>query len=156
MNIRKYEVTDCAKIVDLFYDTVHTINAKDYTKTQLDVWATCKTDIVAWNNAFLEHNTLVAEEDSIIVGFGDMDNNGYLDKLYIHKEYQGKGIATAIVNELEKQATIQGNDIFITHASITSKPFFEKRGYIVICDNNVIRNGVELKNFIMEKHITNL
>ena len=47
------------------YDTVHTINAKDYTKSQLDVWATGKTDIVVWNKSFLEHNTLVAEDDSL-------------------------------------------------------------------------------------------
>ena len=79
MKIREYRTADCAKIADLFYDTVHTINAKDYTKSQLDVWATGKIDIVAWDRSFTEHDTLVAEKNDMIVCFGDMDHTGYLD-----------------------------------------------------------------------------
>ena len=153
MEIRKYKTADCTEIVNLFYETVHTINAKDYTKSQLDVWATDKIDIVAWDESFLRHNTLVAVENNIIVGFGDMDNNGYLDRLYVHKDYQGKGIATAVTIELEELAKLQGTLFFSTHASITAKPFFEKCGYHIVSKNKVIRYGVKLVNFIMEKHL---
>ncbi|WP_312045865.1 GNAT family N-acetyltransferase [Anaerotignum sp.] len=151
MKLEKYKPTDCAEIVELFYSTVHVVNAKDYTKTQLDAWATGNTDISTWDNAFLEHNTLVAKEKHTIVGFGDMDDNGYLDKLYVHKDYQGKGIATAIVKELEQHAAMHGISSFTTHASITAKPFFEKQGYRVVRKNCVVRNGVSLINFTMEK-----
>lgn len=27
-------------------------------------------------------------ENSIIVGFGDIDKSGYLDRFYVHKDYQ--------------------------------------------------------------------
>ena len=37
MEIREYQSTDCKEIAELFYHTVHTVNAKDYTKDQLDV-----------------------------------------------------------------------------------------------------------------------
>lgn len=151
MKLRKYQPTDCAEIAELFYTTVHTINAKDYTKPQLDAWATGNIDRSAWDQSFLEHNTLVAEEGSTIVGFGDMDSNGYLDRLYVHKNYQGKGIASAIVNELEQQAARQGVSFFTTHASLTAKSFFEKWGYRAIRTNQVDRNGIQLTNFIMEK-----
>ena len=40
MLIRKYMSSDCRQLADLFYQTVHTVNGKDYTKEQLDVWAT--------------------------------------------------------------------------------------------------------------------
>ena len=80
-----------------------------------------------------------------------MDNHGYLDRLFVHKDYQGKGIATTITTELERQAEIHGISVFATHASITAKPFFEKHGYHVVSENEVIRNGVEIANFIMEK-----
>ncbi|MEG2286701.1 MAG: GNAT family N-acetyltransferase [Ruthenibacterium sp.] len=151
MKIRKYKTADCAEIAELFFETVHTINAKDYTKSQLDVWANGKIDIAAWDKSFLEHNTLVAEENNIIVGFGDMDNNGYFDRLFVHKDYQGKGIAGAIATELERQAEMQGVSAFSTHASVTAKPFFEKRGYCVVSENKIVRSGVALTNFIMEK-----
>ena len=84
---------------------------------------------------------------SRIVGFGDIDKTGYLDRLFVHADYQGKGIATGICNQLEQ--TIQGN--ITTHSSITAKPFFEKRGYRVIKEQQVERQGIFLANFIMEK-----
>lgn len=94
MFIRKYKPSDCQEIVELFYQTVHTINAKDYTPEQLNVWATGKIDLEKWNQSFLRHETVVVIEHSRILGLGDMDPSGYLDRLYVHKDYQRKGIAT--------------------------------------------------------------
>ena len=36
MNIRMYRSEDCKEIVELFYNTVHSVNSKDYNKAQLD------------------------------------------------------------------------------------------------------------------------
>lgn len=47
-----------------------------------------------------EHFSLVAIEAGMIVGFGDIDSTGYVDRLYVHKDYQRKGIATAICDML--------------------------------------------------------
>ena len=151
MKLRKYKQTDCAEMAALFYDTVHSVNSKDYTEPQLYAWATGNIDISAWNASFSEHHTVIAEEEGVIVGFGDMDDNGYLDRLYVHKDYQNRGIASAIINELEKQALLRGVFRFSTHASITAKPFFEKHRYKTLSENIVIRNNIRLTNFIMEK-----
>ena len=48
MFVRGYQMSDCKEITELFYNTVHTINAKDYTKEQLDVWATGQADLEKW------------------------------------------------------------------------------------------------------------
>ena len=86
------------------------------------------------------------------MGFGDMDG-GYLDRLYVHRDHQRQGIAKAIVSELEAQATASGISVFTTHASITAKPFFENRGYVSVSERKVIRSGVELTNYAMEKRL---
>lgn len=44
MKLRKYQASDCKELTDLFYNTVHNVNAKDYTKEQLNVWATGQVD----------------------------------------------------------------------------------------------------------------
>ena len=77
-----------------------------------------------------------------------MDETGYLDRLYVHKDYQGQGVASAICDELERFAA--GKTI-TTHASITAKPFFQHRGYRVVHKQEVIRRGVVLTNFVMKK-----
>ena len=61
--------------------------------------------------------------------------------------YQGKGVATALCDRLEQVCA----GVISTHASITAKPFFEKRGYRVIREQQVERQGVALTNFVMEK-----
>mgnify|MGYP000339023323 CR=1 FL=1 len=147
LRIREYRKEDGPVLAKLFYQTVHTVNVADYTKIQLDVWAPKKRDLKAWNASFLRHRTVVAELGGQIVGFGDIDKTGYLDRLYVHADYQRRGIATAICDRLEE--AIQKN--IITHASITARPFFEKRGYKVIKKQNVERQGIFLTNFVMEK-----
>ena len=107
MELRRYQSSDCIEVTELFYNTGHIVNAKDYTKEQLDVWAT----------------------------------------EFVHADYQRKGIATAICNQLEQ---IVKADI-TTHASITAKPFFEKRGYKVIKEQQVERQGIFLINYVMVK-----
>ena len=148
MQLREYNSADCEQMAELFYQTVHSINAKDYTKEQLDVWATGKVDLGEWNRSFLKHKTLVAVENGEIVGFGDMDSSGYLDRLYVHKDYQHKGIASAICDALESSSK---KKTFITHASITAKPFFQQRGYRVVKEQNVIRQEIALTNYVMKK-----
>jgi len=151
MQLRKYKTSDCERLAELFYVTVHSVNARDYTKEQLDAWATGKVDLKAWDSSFSEHYTLVAVENGdIIVGFGDVDSSGYLDRLYVHKDYQRQGIATAICDELEHSVR---RPFITTHASITAKPFFLNRGYIVTKRQEVIRQGVTLTNYVMEKHM---
>ena len=102
----------------------------------------------AWDSSFRAHRTIVATENGEIVGFGDMDETGYLDRLYVHKDYQRQGVASAICDELERFAV---GKTFSTHASITAKPFFQHRGYCVVRQQEVIRCGVALTNFVMEK-----
>ena len=135
-------------MAELFHQTVHSVNAKDYTQEQLDAWATGEVDLQAWDKSFRAHRTIIAVVNGEIVDFGDMDETGYLDRLYIHKDYQGQGIASAICDELERFAA---GKIITTHASITAKLFFQHRGYHVVRKQEVIRHGVALTNFVMEK-----
>lgn len=148
MTTRKYIPADCPQIMALFYDTVHTINAADYSRAQLNAWATGNESLTAWNSSFLAHHTVVAVDGQRITGFGDMDGAGYLDRLYVHKDYQRQKIATQICDILEQAAHVA---VIYTNASITARPFFEKRGYRVVTEQQVERGGVYLTNYKMEK-----
>lgn len=81
MQLRAYRESDCGQLAELFYQTVHSVNAADYTKAQLDAWATGKVILAEWNRSFLAHHTVVATEGGEIVGFGDIDPTGYLGNL---------------------------------------------------------------------------
>ena len=148
MKLRPYESGDCPALARLFYDTVHTVNGRDYTPEQLAAWADGQVDLSAWDTSFLAHHTLVAEEGGVILGFADMDGSGYLDRLYVHKDRQSQGVASALCDALEDACPAA---VFTTHASLTARPFFEGRGYRVLRRQTVIRHGVALDNYVMEK-----
>ena len=119
MILRPYRPSDLQELVELFYNTVHTVNAGDYTAEQLDAWADGSPDLAEWSRTLLEHTALVAVEGETLVGFGDMDRSGYLDRLYVHKDFQRRGIASALCDALE--AAVEAERI-VTHASITARP----------------------------------
>lgn len=148
MVIRRYRPSDCAQMADLFYHTVHAVNAKDYSQEQLCAWADGKINLKEWNRSFSEHFTIVAAEQDKIIGFGDMDLSGYLDRLYVHKDFQRQGVAAAICNALEQAVSASA---ITTQASVTAKPFFEHRGYRVVRKQQVMKNGVSFTNYLMEK-----
>ena len=146
MEIREYREEDQAEILSLFYETVHTVNAKDYNEKQLDTWAPQDNDYEHLNAALRNNLTLLAIEDGKITGFADIDENGYLDHLFVHKDYQRRGIASALCSRME-----EGFKRIETHASITARPFFEKRGYVVVKAQDVEIRGEVLRNYVMEK-----
>ena len=142
MTLRPYRPADCPHLAELFTSTVHTVCARDYTQVQLDAWADGQVDLAAWNASFLAHATLVAVEGGSIVGFADLAPDGYLDRLYVHKDWQRRGVASALCDALSGAK--------VTHASLTARPFFEKRGWRVVKEQQVERHGVLLTNFVME------
>ena len=55
--------------------------------------------------------TFVAVDDKIIAGFGDIDRTGYPDRLFVHVDYQKKGIVS------RRRA---GDDPFLLYLSLIS------------------------------------
>ena len=147
MKIRLYKEADLPELVRLFHDTVHLVNIRHYSPEQVNVWAPEDIDYTAWHRSLSIHYTLVALDGDRVVGFGDIADNGYLDRLYVHHAYQRQGIGSALCDKLE--GAVAGQIIY-THASITAAPFFRKRGYKVMKQQTVVRNGVELVNYVME------
>ncbi|WJQ79246.1 GNAT family N-acetyltransferase [Brevibacillus brevis] len=156
MLLRRFHETDIDQIITLFYETVHTINKQDYTQEQVNAWASL-ADLTqrkgVWLKALTSNISYVAEMNGYIVGFSDMSLQGYLDRLFVHKEHQGQGIASALVDTLESEAKKLGLIEIETDSSITARPFFERKGYIVVKSQIVERNSTKLMNFRMKKSL---
>lgn len=147
IQIREFKTEDLEELSKLFYDTVHSVNSKDYSEEQLFAWARSEDQLLS-NNRLLTESVYVAVIENKIVGFGSVTEDGYLDFLYVHKDDQHRGIVSALVEKLE-----EGKKCMTTCASITALPFFKNRGYAIKAEQTVVRQGVTLTNFLMEKHI---
>lgn len=138
----------------LFRRTVHAVNARDYSPEQIDAWA---PEDDAYRQALADklarQRTVGVRECGILIGFGSLDEAGNVDMLYVHEDRQRQGIGRRIVEELERLAAADGSRVIGAFASITARPFFKRLGYAIVRENAVVRRGVSLENFYMEKSL---
>jgi GNAT superfamily N-acetyltransferase len=151
--IRKFASVDTPAIVSLFRDTVHRINGCDYSAEQIEAWAPEAADMDSWRRRLEDKATFVAEEDDKIVGFAELEANGYIDCLYCHADYQHRGIGSALLYHVETRARRVGLSHLEADISVTARPFFERKGFVLIRAQNVERHGVPLLNYYMKKQL---
>ena len=56
--IRAYQRSDVREIMQLFWDTVHTVNRADYSEQQLDAWAPKTMAVKQWENCRFVNDVL--------------------------------------------------------------------------------------------------
>lgn len=154
MVLRKYENRDLPQIITLFQNTVRIINAKDYSEKQIDAWLSA-VDFSGWDESFCVHDTWVAlSHTGDIIGFGDIDKSGYLDRLYVHHAFQRQSVARCLCDILEQTAFLQDKQTVYTDSSITAVPFFKSRGYRILQQCTVVRGGETLVRYRMQKEMS--
>lgn len=155
IHIREYKESDILPVLSLYYDTVHEINIRHYSLEQVNAWVPKKFDRIArWKKRLRANATIVATCEDEIVGFGNLEHGlTTIGMLYVHKRYQGKGVAKRLLNELENMLRARNIREAMSEVSITARPFFERQGYRWIRDNHKLLNGVPFMNYIMQKNL---
>lgn len=152
ISIRAYKKEDASFLAAIFFNTIHNINAKDYSPEQINAWAPPSSlEAEGWMEKWQNHPPIVAIMDHKIVGFAELENNGHIDCFYCHHEYQGCGVGNALMKAVEDKARpIKIHKLF-AEVSITARAFFEAKGFKVVKAQTVNIRGVSLTNFVMEK-----
>ncbi len=151
MIVRDYAADDAAPICRLFFETVRSVNLGDYSPEQVRVWAPAPPDPAAWHERMSGRHTLVAEENGEVVGFAELEGDGHLDMLYVGRDAVGRGVGKRLYLAAEERALGLGLREIFTEASITARPFFERRGFRVVRRNDLVVRGVGMTNYAMEK-----
>lgn len=152
--IRPLTEHDIPEMQDLFRSTVLHVNSKDYTKEEVEDWASCGDSAEHWRELLTKHSYVaVLDRQDRIIGFSSMNAEGYLHSMFVHKDWQGKGVANLLLSEVEKMARGYGVPKISAEVSITARPFFEKHGYGVVREQRAKANKLYLTNYAMEKEL---
>lgn len=149
--IRPFKEGDLTELIKLFQEAVHAINIRHYSIEQVAVWT--QIDQEKWQKSLTKNITYVAEADNKIVGFVDMSHEGYLDRLYVHKEYQARFVALKLFRTIEQAARDLGLKKITTDCSITAKVPAERIGFVVVKEQVVEKKGMKFINYHMEKKL---
>jgi putative acetyltransferase len=154
-HLRDATVDDAPAVAELFYHTILNVNLGDYSVAQVEAWAGPAPVPEMWERRIAEdgsaRRTFVAATEGEIVGFADLENDGHVDMLYVHHEYQGCGIASALLERIEAEARRLGLSRLYTEASITAEPFFRTRGFNLVRAQLVEVRGQTFRNYVLEK-----
>ncbi len=152
--LRKLTEEDIADLQILFRETVLHVNARDYTREEVEDWASCGDSVEHMKDLLVCNDYVAAlNERDEIIGFSSMNAEGYLHSLFVHRDYQRVGVGSLLLSAVEKRAWEYGVSEITSEVSLTARPFFEKRGYEVIKVQKRRANRLELTNFVMCKRL---
>jgi len=151
-SIRRYRSADLDAVIEIYQRAIREVASKDYSPAQVEAWAQVDRDGFATRR--LSRPTWVAVLGEERLGFTDLEPDGHLDMMFVHPAHQGIGVATLLCATVEAAATEQGIGRLFAEASLTARPFFERRGFSVIAAQQVEKRGQVLRNFRMEKSIS--
>lgn len=151
ISIRLSKYSDLGEIQRMFVETISAICKDDYSKEQINVWTSSVENTQRWADKLTSQYFLIAELDNKIVGFASLENNSYLDFLYVHKDYQRQGIADRLYSEIEREAIKKKATIIHSDVSKTARPFFEKKGFVTTEAQTIKIQEVEIVNYKMTK-----
>ncbi len=151
INIRQARPTDAPAVTLLFKETIESVNSRDYSAIQVEKWAARHADKARWQHMLEEQCFFLAETNSSLLGFASLDHEGCVVLMFVHKDHQGRGIASKLLQALMAKANEWQLPHLFTHSSITARPFFEKHGFAVAKTQTAEIEGVLLQNFLMQK-----
>ena len=127
MRVRLFTDTDAEQVSHVIRTSMLEANKDDYPASILkplhDYFSPSKIKILANERYFL-----IAEEEGVVVGTGSLEN-GQILTLFVHPEYQNRGVGCELLKKLEQQAREEGLKILEVYASITGMGFYAKNGY---------------------------
>jgi putative acetyltransferase len=153
MHIRQFQPGEEPQLWALFYHTIHQVNIQDYTEIQINAWAPKQVDMQSWIIKTQARSPFVALINQQIVGYSDLQPNGYIDHFFCHHEFQGKGVGRALMQHIEQLAKRENIDKLTADVSLTANPFFAHMGFEVVNNQQLSIRGQLLNNFKMQKNL---
>ena len=151
VRIRRFIPGEEPVLFEIYYSAIHLIASLDYTEAQLNAWAPSDLDHERWVNRIRGINPFVAELEGTLVGYADIQHNGYIDHFFVSGRYPRQGIGKALMTVLESEARRLCVSEMTSDVSRTAQPFFHSFGFEVVEQRIPVIRGVEVPNALMRK-----
>jgi len=155
MRIRRFQSDDLPAMLEVRRDSILNVAAKHFTLDRAHAWASAQraSNHASQHERFAQSATWVALWDERLAGYSNLRADGYVDTMFVHSEFQGRGLATALLDALENFARSKGMTRLFSDVSVGARPYFEKRGFSVDKNQQVFFADGAVYGFKMEKSL---
>lgn len=148
--LRPFLAADVPMLAAIFVASIEELTGDDYGEAQQEAWMAAADD-EEFGSQLASDLTLIATLQGSPVGFASLRGNDHIRMLYVHPSVAGQGVASMLVDALEKLAGSRGAGSLTVDASDTAQGFFARRGYVAQQRNSIIVNDEWLANTTMKK-----
>ncbi len=154
LKIRSMRLTEFNTVAKLVYDSVHTLCVNEYSQEELDAWVPPNMSMPAFRNSIGRCYAIVAlNSNKQIVGFMSTERDGYINRLYTHPDWVGRGIATALLKNTEEWAKKRGLKKLVLESSKSAETFYEKCGFKKVGEIRSVKNNLSFVSAKMKKEL---
>ncbi len=151
MEVREFWAGDEPTLHEVFFSAIHGTASADYTPEQIAVWAPVEFDRERWAERMRGIAPFVAEDGGALVGYADVQDDGYIDHFFVAASAGRRGVGSALMRRIHATAAERGTTGLYSNVSLTARPFFEHWGFHVEQEQHPSVNGVSMTNFLMRK-----
>jgi len=144
--LRDFRPGDEPALRAVFASAIREVAIRDYSPQQVDAWCPRDYDADAWAARMQGLRPFVAERDGDVVGYADLQADGYIDHFYVAGPAGGQGVGGMLMRHLLALAAGRSLPEVTSHVSLTAQPFFARYGFQVVEQRVVDVRGVALRN----------
>ena len=120
---------DVPVLAAIYQASIEDLTAEDYDENQRLAWSAAADDEATFGKKLGAWLTLVATVRGAPVGVVALEGREKIRMLYVYPRAARRGIATLLLNAIERLAAGRGSRLLDVEASDTARPFFEVRGF---------------------------
>ncbi|MBD1915578.1 MULTISPECIES: GNAT family N-acetyltransferase [Cyanophyceae] len=151
MNIRTAIEMDLPALATLFRETVLSNGPQHYSPAQVEAWAAVDAASPRFHQFILGVTTFVAENDTAILGFAGIGDDGYVASTYVRHDCLHRGIGSVLMQAVLTHAQEKQIQRLYAEASEFSLGLFQKFGFSQYDTEVVDRNGVQFTRYLVER-----
>jgi putative acetyltransferase len=144
---------DVPALAELYAGSVLALGPQLYDDDQVASWAAFASHTDAFRRFVLEPTTFVAEDETGILGFCGIFDDGHIASLYVRPDRGRRGIATQLLEAALDYAVHQRIEFVNAHASRLSHPLFLKLGFKTVRTEVARRDSVSFERYLVERRV---
>lgn len=151
--IRPFQDADAEALAAVFERAVRGIGARDYSPAQIKAWIGHEPRAASFLARMSDgRRCWVALDDrDQVTAFVDLEADGHIDCLFADPRVAGRGVASALLDVVERTACEAGLTRLYVEASEAARRFLLKRGYTVERRRDFELRGVPIHNYAMAR-----
>jgi putative acetyltransferase len=152
--LRPYLPKDVPMLQRIARASIERLAVDEYSSSQIEAWMDVFEDAERLASRLQSGLTLIATVDGLPAGFALLKGNSVIDLLYVAPGVVRRGVATTLIDALEKLAAARGAATMTVDASDVARDFFLQRGYEPQSRNTVPIGDEWLGNTSMMKPLS--